>query len=595
MRLRVDAGPNRGKRGNEPWLDTLSPNIHRRNVVRLRVPTSSLFALAVLLPSILLAQESQRGSAKGNQQFNDLDKDGDGRLSPAEFQNQALFERMDGNSNGWVTVAEATRWAKRRADRGGSGARKKMAGGNGEGQGKPVFPADAAAVEARRRLLESIKDVSSGQRRPPNIVLILADDLGYGDTSIYGSKSIPTPHIDALAHEGARLTDAYVTAASCSPSRAGLITGRYQQRFGFEFNTSGGRITHRLYRGLDPAAITLAEVLKKAGYVTGMFGKWHLGTRPHFHPQSRGFDQFYGFLAGAHSFFPAPSDEPIYSTIMRGHDPLIEPEYLTDAIARETVRFVQAHHDHPFFAYVPFNAVHTPIQATKKYQGRFPDESDVKRRDYYAMTSALDDAVGAIVGAIAKEELTEDTLVIFLNDNGGPMYTGVQSNGPLRLGKLFLFEGGVRVPMIVRWPKVVPPKTVFGGTASALDVFPTACAAAGIELPTAVALDGVNLLPFLSAERDGSPHEALFWSNGPNVAIRKGRWKLIKSYDNVWLFDLTQDVGEENNLAETKPEIVEQLEMELQQWKAQMAPPAWPSKPQRRKVPVDDMIYELNI
>jgi arylsulfatase A-like enzyme len=259
-------------------------------------------------------------------------------------------------------------------------------------------------------------------------VLILADDLGYADTSIYGSKSIPTPHIDALAQRGVRLTNAYVTAASCSPSRAGLMTGRYQQRFGFEFNTSGGAITHRLHRGLDPKAITLADVLQKAGYATGIFGKWHLGTRSQFRPQVRGFDEFYGFLAGAHSFFPAKGAEPIYSTVMRGHQPLIEPEYLTDAIARETVKFIDAHHDHPFFAYVPFNAVHTPIEATKKYQDRFADEPDVKRRDYYAMTSALDDAVGSIAATIDRHKLTNDTLVIFLNDNGGPIYTGVQSN-----------------------------------------------------------------------------------------------------------------------------------------------------------------------
>ena len=560
--------------------------------MRSRLLLSGLFGLAILLPSALLAHEAQRSATAENNNFSDLDKDGDGRLSPEEIQNQVLFERMDANSNGWVTVAEATRWAQRRAARRGAGPGMGQAD---EGAGKPVFPPDPAAVEARRQMLEPINNVTSGGTRPPNIVLILADDLGYGDTSIYGSKSIPTPHIDALAHGGARLSNAYVTAASCSPSRAGLMTGRYQQRFGFEFNTSGGQITHRLYRGLDPAAITLADVLKKAGYVTGMFGKWHLGSRQHFHPQSRGFDEFYGFLAGAHSFFPAKGEEPVYSTIMRGHDPLIEPEYLTDAIARETVNFIDAHHNQPFFAYVPFNAVHTPIQATKKYQDRFPNEPDVKRRDYYAMTSALDDAVGVIVKAVGQHKLTNNTLVIFLNDNGGPIYTGVQSNGPLRLGKLFLFEGGVRVPMIVRWPGVVTPNSVLDGMTSSLDVFPTACAAAGIDLPDAVELDGVNLLPFLSGKVDGAPHDALFWSNGPNVAVRKGHWKLVKSYDNVWLFDLSQDLGEKHNLAEANPDIVNQLEMELKQWKAQMAKPAWPSKPQRRKVPIDGMTYELNI
>ena len=574
--------------------DTLGLQILRRIMMSPRVLISSLFGLAMLVPSGLLAQEAPRRSTEGNKQFSDRDKDGDGRLSREELANQALFERMDANSNGWVTAAEAARWARRRAARKGAGRAAAQPSG-GAASDTPVFPPNPAAEEARRRLLEPIKNVTSAGRRPPNIVLILADDLGYGDTSIYGSKSIPTPHIDALAHDGARLTNAYVTAASCSPSRAGLMTGRYQQRLGFEFNTSGGQITHSLYRGLDPAAITLPDVLKKAGYVTGMFGKWHLGTRQHLHPQARGFDEFYGFLAGAHSFFPAKDEEPVYSTIMRGHDPLIEPEYLTDAIARETVKFIDAHHDRPFFAYVPFNAVHTPIEATKKYQDRFPDESDVKRRDYYAMTSALDDAVGTIVNALHRHGLTKNTLVIFLNDNGGPIYTGVQSNGPLRLGKLFLFEGGVRVPMIVRWPGVVPADSVFDGTTSSLDVFPTACAAAGIDLPDAVKLDGVDLLPYLSGKVDGTPHATLFWSNGPNVAVRKGHWKLVKSYDSVWLFDLSQDLGEKNNLAKTNPEIVDQLEQELQQWKSQMAKPAWPSKPQRRKVLIDGMTYEQNI
>ena len=255
------------------------------------------------LPAALLAQQTPRRLAEGGGKFRELDKNGDGRLSPEELQNPALFERMDANSNGWVTAAEATRWAQRRAARSGSGPDAKGAG-DGEATGEPVFPPDPAAEEGRRRLLDSIENVTSGGRRSPNIVLILADDLGYGDTSVYGSESIPTPHIDALAQGGARLTNAYVTAASCSPSRAGLMTGRYQQRFGFEFNTSSGRITHGLYRGLDPAAITLAEVLQKAGYATGMFGKWHLGSRPHFHPQTRGFDEFYGFLAGRIPSFP---------------------------------------------------------------------------------------------------------------------------------------------------------------------------------------------------------------------------------------------------------------------------------------------------
>ena len=264
-------------------------------------------------------------------------------------------------------------------------------------------------------------------------------------------------------------------------------------------------------RGLDPAAVTLADVLRKAGYATGMFGKWHLGTRQHLHPESRGFDTFYGFLSGAHSFLPARTPEPVQSTIMRGHTPLTEPEYLTDAIARESVRFIETHKDEPFFCYVPFNAVHTPIEATKKYRDRFPNVSPPRRRDYYAMTSALDDAVGAITAALERHRLTQNTIVIFLNDNGGPLYTKVQSNGPLRFGKLFLFEGGVRVPMIIRWPDVVKPDREYDGVTSSLDIFPTVCAAAGIRLPGDLKLDGVDLTRFLTGDADGSPHDTLFW------------------------------------------------------------------------------------
>jgi arylsulfatase A-like enzyme len=458
----------------------------------------------------------------------------------------------------------------------------------------PVFVPNEQAAAAKQQLLAKIKRVDRIGERPPNVVLILADDLGYADTSLYGSTTIPTPHIDALAAAGVRFSDAYVTAASCSPSRAGLMSGRYQQRFGFEFNTSGAAITHRTSRGLDPAAVTLADVLQKAGYATGMFGKWHLGTRAYFHPQRMGFDEFFGFLGGAHSFFPQ-EDEPVYSTVMRGKTPLTEPEYLTDAFARETESFIQANKDKPFFAYVPFNAVHTPLEATDDYLNRFPNETDKRQQAYNAMTSALDDAVGRIVKALNDTGVGDNTLVIFLNDNGGPIYTQVQSNAPLRLGKLFLFEGGIRVPMIVTWPGVLDPGMVYGKPVSSLDVFPTACAAAGIDLPPDLKLDGINLLPCLKGESAESPHDALFWSNGPNKAVRLANWKLIIAGKHKFLFDLDSDIGETKNLAEQKPEIAQKLEDVLKEWQRQMKPPAWPSKPNRRKVDIDGVPYELNI
>jgi len=444
-------------------------------------------------------------------------------------------------------------------------------------------------------LLEQIPPVVKDGNRPPNIVLLLADDLGYADTAIYGSKEVPTPHIDALARKGVRFTNAYVTAATCSPSRAGLMSGRYQQRFGFEFNTSGAAITHRESRGLRPSVITFAEVLQTAGYATGMFGKWHLGTREYFHPLNRGFDEFYGFLAGAHSFFPAEKMQPVYQSILRGRERIIEKEYLTDAIARETVDFIRRKKDVPYFAYVPFNAVHTPIEATEKYQKRFAHVENEKRRDFCAMTSALDDAVGRIVEAVEESGNADNTLILFMDDNGGPTYTNVQDNGPLRMGKLFLFEGGVRVPMIVSWPGKIDGGVVFDQVASSLDVFPTLCAASGIVIPDAIELDGVNLLPYLRDEKKGPLHEFLAWSNGPNKAIRAGQWKLIKSGDHIWLFDLEKDIGEAKNLVKVRPETAQRLEQTLNRWLEEMAPPAWPSKPNRRVVDIDGVPYELNI
>ena len=554
---------------------------------KLSISACPLLVLLLIYSLQAIAEETPP-KVNEDSAFTNADVNNDGRLGPEEVKNETLFQRMDANSNGFVTRKEAQSFIQRRRAR-------ENAEGAKETSSTPVFSANTDDEAAKRTLLSTIADITSGDTRPPNIVLLFADDLGYGDTSLYGSEKIPTPNIDALGKQGVRFSNAYVTAASCSPSRAGLMSGQYQQRFGFEFNTAGGAITHRLHRGLDPSVVTMADVLKQAGYVTGMFGKWHLGTQPQFHPQARGFDEFYGFLAGAHSFFPAKNPQPFHSTVMRDTSPLIEPEYLTDAIARETVAFIDANHTKPFFAYVPFNAVHTPIEATKKYQDRFPDETNHTKRDYYAMTSALDDAVGSIVAAIDKHRLTDNTLVIFVNDNGGPIYTGVQSNGPLKLGKLFLFEGGIRVPMIIKLPGTFEPNSVYDQPTSTLDLFPTICGAAGINIPPNINLDGIDLSPFIKGQVSGSPHDTLFWSNGPNIAVRHSDWKLIKSYDNTWLFNLANDIGESNNLVKTKPEIVEQLETLYHEWRSRMNEPAWPSKPNRRKIEIDGMLYELNI
>ena len=427
---------------------------------------------------------------------------------------------------------------------------------------------------------------------PPNIVLILADDLGYGEPSCYGNAKVATPHIDSIAASGVRFTDGYVTAATCSPSRAGLMSGQYQQRFGFEFNTRG---PDRKGRGIDPEIVTLADVLKSAGYATGLVGKWHLGYEEQFHPQQRGFDEFYGILNGGSSYF-GKQRRPSFG-LFRGTELIDEPDYLTDVLARESADFIVRHRERPFFLYVPFTAVHKPFTASERYLNRFPDVEDEKQRAYQAMTSALDDGVGRILSALCEVGLEENTLVVFLSDNGAARFHGVGDNGPFRLGKLYLFEGGVRVPFLMRWPGRIEPETVNKRPVSALDLFPTICSAAGAELPDGLRLDGVNLLSWLDESQPGSPHEYLFWRNGPNHAVRKGRWKLIQAGDHVWLFDLNSDPEEVRNLAEEHSDVVRELQQAFDSWQQEMREPGWPSKfgEEQRRDLIDGVWYEVHV
>ena len=386
-------------------------------------------------------------------------------------------------------------------------------------------------------------------------------------------------------------------------------SGRYQERFGFEFNCNGATARARMETvGLDPSAPTIADVLRRAGYATAAVGKWHVGFAERHHPLERGFDEFFGFLPGEHSYLPRPgrpasNDELELDTaagamgeIYRGRTSVDEKEYLTDAFAREAVAFIERQKQgaKPFFLYLAFNAVHTPFQATDKYMQRFPHVTDPKRRTYYAMTSALDDAVGRVLAALRQSGKEKDTLVIFLSDNGGPIYTQVQSNAPLRLGKLYLFEGGVRVPLIVKWPAALRGGGQFHGIASALDVLPSAAAAAGLTLPAAAGFDGVNLLPFLQGKQAGAPHEWLFWRNGPNRAARHGSWKLVQAGEHVWLFDLGKDISETTNVAAQHPEIVKEIKTALDLWERGLKPPAWPSRP-GRPTEIDGVTYEIHI
>ena len=425
--------------------------------------------------------------------------------------------------------------------------------------------------------------------RRPNIVLIVADDLGYADLGVQGCRDIPTPNIDSIARGGVRCTSGYVTAPVCSPSRAALMTGRYQQRFGHEFNP---RYPKRLPDefGLSLQETTIAQRLGDAGYATGMFGKWHLGFGRKFNPVNRGFVDFYGFLGGSHSYLIASdqgqkASDPHFG-VFRGTRPEDMNEYATDAYAREAVKFIRRHADEPFFLYLPFNAVHTPLQAPAQYVRRFRAIRDPRRRTYAAMVAAMDDAVGTVLDALRSRGLESQTLVFFLSDNGGTA-ANASDNGPLRGHKGTTWEGGVRVPFFVRWDGHLPAGQVYDRPVAQIDVLPTALAAAGESVDPGWKLDGVNLLPFLRGDERGEPHEALFWRFGRQSAVRVGDWKLVRArvgpvrkggavaVTGPQLFNVAGDVGETNDLAASEPEKVAALQAAWDRWNAELAPPAW--------------------
>jgi arylsulfatase A-like enzyme len=410
--------------------------------------------------------------------------------------------------------------------------------------------------------------------KQPNIVVIVADDLGYADVGAQGqSKDVKTPNVDTIAANGVRFTNGYVSCPVCSPTRAGLLTGRYQQRFGHEFNP-GPQAPENF--GLPLDQVTLPQALKARGYATGMVGKWHLGSSPDFRPPKRGFDEFYGFLGGAHIYNAVGNGK---NTVLRGDTPVDSVTYLTEDFGREASDFIERHAsgEKPFFLYMPFNAVHSPPQATDKYLTRFPDVKDQTRRILLAKLSALDDAVGQILGKIREHKLEENTLIVFISDNGGPTAGNGSRNAPLSGFKGEVKEGGIREPFMMQWKGKLPAGKVYDKPVISLDIFPTALAAAGAETPKGVKLDGVNLLPFLTSESDDAPHDKLFWRFGPQYAIREGNYKLRRAEDETLakLFDLSADIGEKNDLTKDHPEIVKRLQGEFDEWDAQLEKPRW--------------------
>jgi arylsulfatase A-like enzyme len=402
----------------------------------------------------------------------------------------------------------------------------------------------------------------------PNFLIIYADDLGFGETGVQGCTDIPTPHIDSIAKNGLRCTQGYVAATYCGPSRAGLMTGKYPTRFGYEFNAIARQ------SGLSLKEITIADRLKKLGYATAAIGKWHLGDPAEYHPTKRGFDEFYGTLANTPFFHPTKFiDSKISAEVQAIAD---QDFYTTEKYAQRSVDFLERNRDQPWLLYLPFNAQHAPLQAPKKYLDRFASIKDEKRQTFAAMMSAMDDAVGIVLAKIKAIGQEQNTLVFFIADNGGPTQSTTSNNGILRGFKMTTFEGGTHVPFFIQWKGTLPEGKEYNMPVMNLDVLPTCLAAAGSPVDVSAGLDGVDLVPFLTGRTPVSPHETMYWRFGEQWAIRHGDWKLVVSKGGSGkpeLYNLAKDMSESSDLAIGDPKRVAELQKLYDAWSAQQAEP----------------------
>lgn len=422
------------------------------------------------------------------------------------------------------------------------------------------------------------KTLETERSERPNIIIVLIDDAGYADFGFMGSKDLQTPHIDALANSGVKFTDAHVTATVCAPSRAGLLTGKYQQRFGFEANGTGGI-------GLSDDVTTMADVFKSNGYNTYALGKWHLGEETLDHPNQRGFDEFYGFLAGSRSYFPLdnPSKEKM---LQHNGERVVFDGYMTDVLGNQSVKFVEVSKDKPFFMYLSYNAVHTPMHAKQEHLEKFKDHP---RRELAAMTLSLDENIGKLLEKLDALGKRDNTLIYFLSDNGGA-HNNQSSTGSLKGWKGNKFEGGHRVPFVISWPKEIVAGASFDGLTSSLDIFETSIAAANIVKPENLQLDGVNLIPYLKDEKQGDPHQQLFWRKLNESAARIGDYKIInlKGYGST-MYNLSGDLGETIDLSQNKSEQFDTVWSAYKTWQNQLINPLW-----KEEKPWMDVTYHVH-
>ncbi|MDZ4376361.1 MAG: sulfatase-like hydrolase/transferase [Phenylobacterium sp.] len=462
-------------------------------------------------------------------------------------------------------------------------------------------------------------------RRAPNVIVILVDDMGYNDITLNGgglaNGAVPTPNIDAIGRQGVQFEQAYSGHGTCAPSRAALLTGRYATRYGFEFTPTPLRFAREVRahhhgrlnpvyfadreKDVIPAAdmgvptdqIMLGDVLQDAGYHTIQLGKWHLGESPKFQPQVRGFSETLGFTGGASLFLPKndprvvnsiqgfdPIDMQLWSSLQfyvrkDGGEPFQPKRHMTDYLTDEAIAAVEANKNRPFFMYLAYNAPHTPLQATREDYEALSYIEDHKLRVYAAMIRQLDRSIGRLTQALQERGLEENTMVIFTNDNGGAYYLGLEDiNRPFRGWKQTFFEGGIRVPMLMKWPAMIRPGSVYHAPVSHFDVFATTVAAARGAMPKDRPMDGVDLIPYVTGKTLGRPHETLFWRTGPYRVVRAGDWKLqvTERPQKDWLYDLSSDPTERVNLAEAMPEKVAELKRLLAAHDAQQAKPLWP-------------------
>lgn len=429
-------------------------------------------------------------------------------------------------------------------------------------------------------LMLAIATAAIAADKKPNVLIFLTDDVGWAEYGFQGGKDIPTPNIDSIAKNGVRFTQGYVAATYCSPSRAGLMTGRYPTRFGHEFNSVAAQ------GGLSLKETTIADRFHELGYATCAIGKWHLGNKLDNRPTKRGFDEFFGTLGNTPFYHPTQFVDSRESLDIKP----IEDEkfYTTDEYAKRAVDWLGKQKEgQPWLLYVPFNAQHAPLQAPDAYLERFKDIADEKRRTFAAMMYANDEAVGKILGKVRGRGEEENTLVFFLADNGGPTQSTTSNNRPLRGFKMTTWEGGPRVPFCCQWKGTLPAGKTYENPIMNLDILPTALAAAGVEAKSEWKLDGVNLLPYLTGKNDKRPHETMYWRYGDQWAIRQGDWKLVAGNGgdktNGELYNLASDISESKNLAADNPDKARELKSLWDKWSAEQAPPSSPKELPRRQ------------